>query len=87
MRSCMAQSRLPDQIIVVDDGSTDDTAEVCKRYKQEFGDRFIYHRQENAGVSAARNQGIRLATSDYLVFLDADDELLPKALETYSEAL
>ncbi len=87
VRSCMAQSRPPDQIIVVDDGSTDDTAELCKRYKQEFGSRFIYHRQENAGVSAARNQGIRLATADYLVFLDADDELLPKALETYSETL
>ena len=85
--SCIAQSRPADQIIVVDDGSTDGTTKICERYRREIGDRFIYHRQENAGVSAARNQGIRLASGDCLVFLDADDELLPRALEAYAEAL
>ena len=79
--SCLAQSLPPEQIIVVDDGSVDNTPEICARYSNELGKRFIYLRQENSGVSAARNTGVRLAITNYIVFLDADDELLPDALE------
>lgn len=87
IRSCLAQSLLPNQIVVVDDGSTDKTPEICASYSNELGERFIYHRQDNSGVSAARNTGVRLATANYIIFLDADDELLPDALGTYSNYL
>ncbi len=59
-----------------DDGSTDSTAEVAGRYSAV---RHIY--QENAGPSAARNTGLKQTSGEYLVFLDADDRLLPEALE------
>lgn len=64
------------EIIVVDDGSTDETAAVATRYP---GVKYIW--QRNQGLSAARNTGIRHSEGTFLVFLDADDRLLPRALE------
>jgi glycosyltransferase involved in cell wall biosynthesis len=63
------------EIVVVDDGSSDNTSEVASSYE---GVRLI--RQENRGLSEARNTGIKHSEGDYLVFLDADDRLLPEAL-------
>ena len=63
------------EVVVVDDGSTDNTEEVAK----QCGVTYLY--QENQGLSAARNTGIRNSHGDLLVFLDADDWLLPGALE------
>src|SRR6266513_938717 len=62
------------EVVVVDDGSTDDTAAVAKKYVEQFPDRVRYVYQKNAGLSAARNTGIREARFDYAAFLDADDE-------------
>lgn len=64
------------EIIVIDDGSTDDTSAVASNYPEA---RCI--RQKNSGLSAARNAGIRESGGDFLVFLDADDRLLARALE------
>jgi len=75
--SCQRQTLAPKEIILVDDGSTDTTPEVC----QEFADRINYVRVENGGVSAARNKGASLATGEWLLFLDSDDILLPTAIE------
>lgn len=65
------------EIVVVDDGSTDDTQQVAQACP---GVRYVY--QPNQGLSAARNAGVAHSTGPYLVFLDADDWLLPNALAT-----
>lgn len=62
------------QVIVVDDGSTDDTATVAAT----FGERVLYQRQENAGAASARNRGLSMATGRFIAFLDADDLFMPE---------
>lgn len=62
------------EIILVDDGSTDDSLSVCKEYAAK-DNRIIVHHKENSGVSSTRNQGIRLAHGDYYSFIDSDDYL------------
>jgi glycosyltransferase involved in cell wall biosynthesis len=77
IESCLAQSHPPDEIIVVDDGSTDGSADAISR----FGDRVRYVHQANAGGCRARNVGFALSTGAFIQFLDADDFLLPGKLE------
>ncbi len=71
------------EVLVIDDGSTDNTREVVSR----FEDRVSYFHHENRGQSATRNRGIDLACGRYLVFLDADDKLLPGALSHLRQAV
>jgi hypothetical protein len=74
IRSVLSQLRAEDELIVVDDGSTDHTESVVTG----FGDRRIrYIQQTNRGAGAARNRGVREATRDLIAFLDSDDEWLP----------
>lgn len=65
------------EIIIVDDGSTDDT----KQRLEKFGNQIRYFYQNNKGVSAARNRGIKKANGQYIVFCDSDDLFLPTKLE------
>ena len=82
--NCRADVEL--EIVIVDDGSADDTAEVCKRLVAQDG-RIRYHYQENAGVSAARNAGLTHATGDFVMFCDADDVLADDAVDRLYDAI
>jgi glycosyltransferase involved in cell wall biosynthesis len=77
IESILTQTYSQFEVIVVDDGSTDNALEVVARYPRPR-----YIRQDNQGLSAARNTGLRESNGAYVVFLDADDRLLPIALET-----
>ena len=75
IESVRAQTHSSKELIVIDDGSTDNTAQVVSRYPD-----VKLVRQSNMGLAAARNSGIKASSGDYLVFLDADDYLEPNAL-------
>lgn len=77
--SILGQTRPPDQLVVIDDGSTDDTQEVLGSY----GNRISCRRQGNAGKSAALNQAMADIDADYLWIFDDDDVALPDALERH----
>lgn len=79
--SALCQTLLPFEIIVVDDGSEDETESVVRR----FGDRVTYVKQENKGVSAARNLGVKLSSGELISFLDADDVWEPEKLQLQAE--
>jgi glycosyltransferase involved in cell wall biosynthesis len=77
IESIRQQTSQVDEIIIVDDGSTDDTEQVI----HSIGSDIIYIRQANSGVSASRNKGISVATGHLIAFLDADDLWLPQKIE------
>jgi glycosyltransferase involved in cell wall biosynthesis len=83
VKSALAQTYRHVEIIVVDDGSTDDTPEVLR----QFGDRIEVVRQANQGVSGARNTAMRQTTGEFVAFLDADDFWHPQKLELQHAAL
>jgi cellulose synthase/poly-beta-1,6-N-acetylglucosamine synthase-like glycosyltransferase len=83
LESVFAQEFTAFEVIVADDGSTDDTREMLARY----GERVRVLRQENQGQGAARNLGTQHATGQYVVFLDSDDVWFPWTLATYRQAI
>jgi len=77
IESAFAQTYVPLEVVVVDDGSTDGSGDVTRAY----GDRVVVARQDNAGNGSARNHAVRLATGELFAFLDADDRFVPEKLE------
>ena len=76
--SVLSQTYCDLEVIVVDDGSTDDTQEIVAGFGEQI--RVVQH-EKNSGLSAARNTGIQLSRGEYVAFLDADDIWLPEKLE------
>src|SRR5947209_2872680 len=83
LESALGQSHRNVEVVVIDDGSTDDTAEIAAG----FADRIKYIRQENAGLPSARNRGIRESSGDYLCFMDSDDFYDPEKVQRQAELL
>lgn len=79
LESIFAQTYTSYEVIVINDGSPD--TEALERVLAPFRDRIVYLMQENRGVSAARNRGIRSARGEYIAFLDSDDRWVPEYLE------
>ena len=78
IKSALAQTHSRTEVVVVDDGSPDDTANVVKSYP---GVRYVW--QPNRGLGGARNTGFEVSKGEYVLFLDADDRLRPKAIEAH----
>ena len=85
MHSVLDQDFSSYEVILVDDGSTDASSLICDRYSST-DPRFVTLHQPNKGVSAARNAGKNMAQGEYVMFLDADDALLPYALESLADS-
>ncbi len=89
LRTCLdsirAQSLSDFEVILVDDGSTDDSLRICQSYCAD-DERFSVYHQENSGPSAARNRGLELAKGEWICFVDSDDSLVSDYLEQISHA-
>jgi glycosyltransferase involved in cell wall biosynthesis len=85
LESVLAQTRQDFEVLVVDDGSTDETSATVKDYARD--PRIRLHRQENSGPAAARNAGISLTSGRYVCVLDSDDLWLPRYVESMVSAL
>jgi glycosyltransferase involved in cell wall biosynthesis len=83
INSLLVQTRPPKQIIVIDDGSTDDTRAVLA----DYDDKITAIHQENRGRSAARNAGLQQVSTDYVAFLDSDDTLPPESIACRAQIL
>lgn len=86
IKSILEQTYPLFELVIIDDGSLDQTPETCEKY-QGRDNRVKYYRQHNKGVSAARNYGLRLVQNEYILFIDADDYLLPNFLKDFSTIL
>ena len=68
------------EMILVDDGSTDESGRICDSYQRKYPDNIKVIHKKNGGVSSARNQGISLAEGRYVNFMDSDDKITPGTL-------
>lgn len=81
VKSVLTQAYADIEVIVVDDGSTDDTVTAIENLQREYGSRLKYIYQTNRGVSSARNKGLDYVSGEYISFLDSDDCIYPNKIE------
>lgn len=87
MLKCVEEQSFKDfEVLLINDGSKDNSENICDMFAQK-NSRFIHVKKENAGVSAARNNGIKLSKGEYITFLDADDEIPQNYLEVLYNTL
>ena len=88
INSLLSQTLEDIQIILVNDGSKDNSGNIAKEYEKNNKDRVIYVEKENGGLSDARNYGLKYATGDFIAFLDSDDYIEKNAYEEmYNKAI
>lgn len=80
LESVVNQTVSFNQIIIINDGSTDNSLSICEQYQKKYDNVFMYS-QENQGLAAARNKGMEFVNSEYLIFLDSDDYLAVDTVE------
>jgi len=80
LQSIISQTYTNLEILLVDDGSTDDSLEICKSYAEQDSRIKVFHK-ENGGVSSTRNFGLRVATGEYIGFVDSDDFISSEMFE------
>ena len=86
IESVIAQTYGNLEIIIIDDGSTDESKNICGKYASSDS-RIKYYDQKNSGVSAARNKGLAIATGEYITFVDADDTLQSDAIDVMTSLM
>lgn len=84
--SILSQNYTDFELLLIDDGSTDKSGDICDEYSTLHKNIKVYHK-ENGGLSEARNYGLRYAKGDYIVFIDSDDWIESNSLMLFSEAL
>src|SRR6516164_3988267 len=87
LKSALDQTVPADEIIVVNDGSTDGTKEFLDEFVKSHATVHVIHREKNGGVNSARNQGTKIVKSDWVANLDDDDEFLPTTIETMKKRI
>lgn len=87
LNSLVCQTEQRHKIVIVNDGSTDHTEEVCLRFQKEYSDIITYVKQENRGLGEARNVGMSYADTPFLCFLDSDDWLNIKFVECFTKLI
>lgn len=85
IESCLGQTMLPDEIIVIDDASTDETVSIVQSFQSPLIK--IERNQKNRGPSFSRNKGMKLAESDWILFLDADDLFHPEKIRIVDDCI
>ena len=90
LRQCLDSIRNQEftdfEVLMIDDGSPDNSRDICREYEKE-DERFHYFHQENGGLSAARNYGIREAKGEYICFVDSDDMISRRYLQVLYESI
>lgn len=87
IESVVSQISPNDELIIIDDGSTDNTLHVLETLSKRFPGTLHVFKQKNSGAGSARNKGIEKSQGDYVLFLDADDELIPGALARFHQSI
>jgi len=87
IESVLGQSYKDFEILIIDDGSKDNTKQVVSSYMNNSSNKVKYFYQNNSGVAAARNRGIREAIGEFVSFLDSDDIMMPEMLEKHIDSI